>query len=54
MFIIRKGGIRTAKVRKDLRLKFCLTDEEILTLAKWGILIEEHYSKKQTVGSPRY
>lgn len=40
-----KGGIKSAKVPERLRFKFCLNDEEIITLAKWGILIEEHYSK---------
>ncbi|MBN1502764.1 phosphoenolpyruvate synthase [Candidatus Woesearchaeota archaeon] len=28
------------------RKKFCLTDDEILTLAKWGCIIEDHYSAK--------
>ncbi len=28
------------------REQFILTDDEILTLAKWGVIIEEHYSKK--------
>jgi pyruvate,water dikinase len=27
------------------RVKFVITDEEVLTLAKWGVLIEEHYTK---------
>jgi pyruvate, water dikinase len=28
------------------RNRFCLTDDEILTLAKWTVIIEDHYSKK--------
>jgi len=28
------------------RNKFILSDEEILTMAKWGCIIEDHYSKK--------
>jgi len=32
-------------VSKKEREKFVLTDEEILTLAKWSILVEEHYKK---------
>ena len=28
------------------RKKHCLTDNEIVTLAKWACIIEEHYSKK--------
>jgi pyruvate,water dikinase len=41
----KKGGLKEVPVSKNLQLKFSLTDEEILTLAKWGCLIEEHYSK---------
>ena len=40
------GGTREEKVSEEERNKFCLTDEEVLTLAKWGVVIEEHYSKK--------
>ncbi len=29
------------------RRKFCLTDEEVLMLAEWGVEIEDHYSKKK-------
>ncbi len=32
--------------------KFALTDEEILKLAEWAILIEEHYSKKKGRWTP--
>ena len=41
----KKGGLKEVSVSPKLQLKFSLTDEEILTLAKWGCLIEEHYSK---------
>ncbi|MCX7616116.1 MAG: phosphoenolpyruvate synthase [Patescibacteria group bacterium] len=34
------------------RQTFTLNDQEILTLAKWGILIEEHYSKKNGRWTP--
>jgi len=40
----RKGGLKQAPVSKDQQLKFSLTDKEVLTLAKWGCLIEEYYS----------
>ncbi|MDO8638929.1 MAG: phosphoenolpyruvate synthase [Candidatus Daviesbacteria bacterium] len=36
------------KERED----FCLSDEEILTLAKWGIEIEKHYSEKHKKWTP--
>src|SRR3989344_4360685 len=31
---------------RSQRESFVLTDDEILTMAKWGCLIEDHYSKK--------
>jgi pyruvate,water dikinase len=34
------------------RKKFCLTDNEILTLAKWACTVEEHYSKKAGYDKP--
>ena len=48
-----KGGIKEVKVPENLQSKFSLTDEEILTLAKWGILIENHYSKKNKKWTPQ-
>jgi len=32
--------------------KFALSDDEILKLARWGIMIEEHYSKKKGKWTP--
>jgi len=49
----KKGGIKEVKVNKKDQNKFCLRDDEILTLAKWGILIEEHYSKKNNRWTPQ-
>ena len=40
------GGLKEIKVPQKNQLKFSLNNEEILTLAKWACLIEEHYSKK--------
>ncbi len=42
-----EGGatIRTVNVPPEDRVRFCLTDDEILTLARWGALIEDYYSK---------
>jgi len=37
---------KVVKVPVPERRKACLTDEEILTLARWAVLIEEHYSQK--------
>lgn len=34
------------------RRKFCLTDAEALKLAKWAVVIEDHYSSKQGKWTP--
>jgi len=46
-------GIKEVKVSGKDQLKFSLSDEEILTLAKWGVIIEEHYSKIQKKWMPQ-
>lgn len=42
------GGKRTENVQvpDEERLRFCLTDDEVLELASYALKIEEHYSKK--------
>lgn len=47
--IYAPGGVRPVKnVRVSLpdRKKFAITEPEILRLAKWAIIIEQHYTKK--------
>src|SRR3990172_5976394 len=34
------------------RRKFVLSDKEILQLAKWGVIVEEHYSQKKKKWTP--
>ncbi len=41
--------IKTVKTLKEERKKFVLSDEEILTLAKWAIIIEEHYGRPMDI-----
>lgn len=41
--------INTSQKEKE---SFVLSDEEILKLARWGVLIEEHYSKKNKKWTP--
>jgi pyruvate,water dikinase len=43
------GGkmVKNIPVGADERLRFAITDEEILTLARWACLIEEHYSRER-------
>jgi pyruvate,water dikinase len=36
----------------DAREKFCITDDEALQIAKWGVIIEEHYSQKKGKWTP--
>ncbi|MDD2696912.1 MAG: phosphoenolpyruvate synthase [Candidatus Pacebacteria bacterium] len=43
------GGLREVKVNSQEETKFSLTDEEILKLARWAIIIEEHYGKAQDI-----
>ncbi len=42
----KKGGIKEDKVPTGKQFQFSLKDDEILTLAKWALIIEDHYSKK--------
>ncbi len=37
---------KNVPVTPEEQKRFCLTDDEILTLAKWACIIEEHYSHK--------
>jgi len=46
-FVYKKGGEGTQRQGVPLkeRLQFSISDDDILTLAKWGCKIEDHYSK---------
>ncbi len=48
------GGkmVKNVPVPPDDRARFAVTDEEILTLAKWGCIIEDHYSAKRGRPTP--
>lgn len=39
--------VKNVPVSPDDRNRFAMNDEEILTLARWGCLIEDHYSAKK-------
>ncbi len=45
----KNGGLEEADVSPKNQLKFSLSDEDILTLAKWAVLIEDHYGKPQDI-----
>ncbi len=48
MVYTNEGGrpVKTIPVSDEMRHKFVLDDKEILLLAKWACIIEDHYSKK--------
>ncbi|RLE42084.1 phosphoenolpyruvate synthase [Candidatus Woesearchaeota archaeon] len=53
--IYSKGGTKSTKnvlVSDRDRARFCVTDEEVLQLAKWGCIIEEHYSNRNQRDTP--
>ncbi|MEA2039577.1 MAG: phosphoenolpyruvate synthase [Thermodesulfobacteriota bacterium] len=47
-----KSLVRNIEVSVANRRRFCLTDDEVLTLAGYAIKIEEHYSKKSNENRP--
>ena len=48
------GGkmVKNVPVAADERLRFAITDDDILTLARWACLIEEHYSRERGQYTP--
>ncbi|HZI95821.1 MAG TPA: phosphoenolpyruvate synthase [Candidatus Paceibacterota bacterium] len=49
----KKNGLKEVVVSAKDQLRFSLTDDEILRLAKWALVIEEHYSKIQKKWTPQ-
>jgi len=45
-------GTKILETTKEERAKFVLTDQEILTLAEWGMEVEKHYSEKNKRWTP--
>jgi pyruvate,water dikinase len=41
-----KHPVKNVNVPQSERVKYAVSDKEILTLAKWACIIEDHYSKK--------
>jgi pyruvate, water dikinase len=41
------GMVKNVPVPHGERRRFAITDEEILTLARWGCIIEDHYSARK-------
>lgn len=47
--LAKEGGLKEVAVSPEKQLIFSLTDEEILQLANWALIIEEHYRKPQDI-----
>ncbi|MEK6949479.1 MAG: phosphoenolpyruvate synthase [Nanoarchaeota archaeon] len=45
-FIGEKNTTKNVEVSEAFRNKYCISDDEILQLARWAVVIEGHYSKK--------
>jgi len=41
-----KSTTKNIPVKRNDRERFCITDDEVLKLAEWGAIIEDHYSKE--------
>jgi len=41
-----KSPVKNVPVDKNKRKVFCISDDEVLKLAKWATIIEDHYSKE--------
>lgn len=55
MMVYASGGsraTRTLPVPDHDRERFCVSDDDVLQLARWACLIEEHYSQKKGVKCP--
>jgi pyruvate,water dikinase len=53
--VYEEGGTRQTRsvpVSRDDREQFVLSDDDILTLARWAVLVEEHYSRLRGTPSP--
>ncbi|MEF8847284.1 MAG: phosphoenolpyruvate synthase [Candidatus Paceibacterota bacterium] len=48
-----QGGLKEEEVAPEKQLDFSLNDEEILTLAEWACLIEDHYSEREGKWMPQ-
>ena len=53
--VYEEGGTRQTRsvpVSRDDRERFVLSDDDILTLARWAVLVEEHYSRLRGTPTP--
>ena len=53
--VYEEGGSRqthSVPVPSDDRERFVLSDDDILTLERWAVLVEEHYSRVRGAPTP--
>lgn len=50
--IYAKEGIKKINTPPKDRKKFCISDKDVLQLARWAVAVEDHYSKKYGRWSP--
>lgn len=43
------GGVREVDVSEEDRRRFVLDDDDVLRLARWGVVIEEHYERPMDI-----
>ncbi len=46
------GGIKDVETTEEERFKYSLSDDDVLTLARWAIIIENHYTKRNNRYTP--
>jgi pyruvate, water dikinase len=46
------SSVKNKSVALKRRQKFCISDKEVLQLAKWGVIIEDHYTAKRKKATP--
>ncbi|MBZ9571892.1 phosphoenolpyruvate synthase [Patescibacteria group bacterium] len=49
----KEGGLKEINVPQKDQQKFSLTDKEIIKLAQWSLIIEDHYSEKAKKWMPQ-
>ena len=48
----RGKGTENVPVPPEIQATFCIDDNEVITLAKWAVIIEEHYSQEADYYKP--
>jgi pyruvate,water dikinase len=49
MNYVKGAQLQEIEVKLSDRMKFVLTDEEAITLARWAVMIEKHYGKQMDI-----